>query len=185
MIIINSRSVLLAKDNKNFGKQKFDVIRQLKMSKFICDVKQLKMNKFIKSIWHLIIGTLEVPSLRPCFLSRLANKFFFSQKFHTISLSGIVSFISSQIFFKYFFFNLLLTIIVLLNFLFIMEFYLPLHNDFSKEFSDWCNWELNLKNFQASSLSFPTYVFLTKLIWMRNCQSFCNFCILNFSVSFF
>ena len=93
MIIINSRSVLLAKDNKNFGKQKFDVIRQLKMSKFICDVKQLKMNKFIKSIWHLIIGTLEVPSLRSCFLSRLANKFFFSQKFHTISLSGIVSFI--------------------------------------------------------------------------------------------
>ena len=40
----------LAKSNKNFGKQKFDVIKQLKMSKFICDVKQLKINKFIKSI---------------------------------------------------------------------------------------------------------------------------------------
>ena len=37
-----------------FRKQRFDVIRQLKMSNFICGVKQLKMNKFIKSIWELV-----------------------------------------------------------------------------------------------------------------------------------
>ena len=51
----------------SFGKQKFDIIKQLKMSKFICDVKQLKMKKFIKSIWQSIISnsntTLEIPSL--------------------------------------------------------------------------------------------------------------------------
>ena len=40
-----------------FGKQRFDIIKQLKMSKFICDVKQLKMEKCIKSIWQLIIST--------------------------------------------------------------------------------------------------------------------------------
>ena len=35
---------------------KCDLIKQLKMSKFICDVKQLKMNTFVKSIsnWLLV-----------------------------------------------------------------------------------------------------------------------------------
>ena len=54
-----------------FEKQKFDA-KQLKMNKFIFEVKQLKklLNKFINYMWQLIINnsnaTLEVPSLRPC-----------------------------------------------------------------------------------------------------------------------
>ena len=50
---MNSRSLLLAKDNKKFGKQKFDVIRQLKMSKFKCNVKQFMMSRFTKSIEYI------------------------------------------------------------------------------------------------------------------------------------
>ena len=54
-----------------FEKQKFDA-KQLKMNKFIFEVKQLKklLNKFINYMWQLIINnsnaTLEVSSLRPC-----------------------------------------------------------------------------------------------------------------------
>ena len=52
-----------------FGKQKIDVTNQLKMSKFIFEVKLLKMNRFIKSIQKSIIKTLnptlEVLSLHP------------------------------------------------------------------------------------------------------------------------
>ena len=48
-----------------FGKQNSDVIKQLKMNKFIFDVKHLKINKSIKSFLQLIIvtsnATFEVP----------------------------------------------------------------------------------------------------------------------------
>ena len=52
------------------------------MNKFIFDVKQLKIDKFIQSIWQLIISTLdvtiEVPSLRPCFIICYFSFVFFS-----------------------------------------------------------------------------------------------------------
>ena len=51
-----------------FRKQKFDV-KYVEDQQIYDNVKQLKMNKLIKSIYQLIIstlnGTLEVPSLSP------------------------------------------------------------------------------------------------------------------------
>ena len=153
-------------------------------------IYQSKMMRIKSFVWEK--KALQLPKgfvVSNFFCIKVSKKMFlfFSQKFQTIIyLSHMIYFI----FFGHIFHVFILQSTLYHNsftycFFSYRELDLPLHNDFSKEFSHWCNGELNLLNLQAFILSLLTYVYLTKFIWMHNCQSFRNFYILWFSVSFF
>lgn len=106
-------------------------------------------------------------------MSMLTKNFFFSflKRFTQVSLFCIISFVFFWHIFQVFFFTY-----CYVN--------LPLHNHFLKEFSRSCDWELNSLNRQVSRLSVATKGYLSKLIWIENCQSFCDSCLTSFGFIF-